>query len=256
MNKIKKLLISCCLVLPLVSCGTTLRLEAWQAPEHNVAPGSIIAFYEKGEYVHPKYEDGSDLWNIIANDMKEIITVSDIHYIHDGYFPRVDYAVDLRWYYKGNGGSPWVSCQIYEGPSQFRTYLKDMSVRKIYDYDTDMIDRNTKKVGYALCPARRDLKFSVSVPSSAPQLQAALDAAKNGNWASAASKAQAYVNSNSHDPEGHHMLGICYMYNRMYAAAVEQFSAANRISPASRYKKALKYAESALKAQNVYKRVI
>ncbi|MBR5887169.1 MAG: hypothetical protein IKZ07_03075 [Akkermansia sp.] len=89
-----------------------------------------------------------------------------------------------------------------------------------------------------------------------PQLKAAMDAAKIGNWASAESNARAYVNSNSHAPEGLYMQGICCMYKKMYAVACDKFNEANRISPSSRYKEARKYAESALKAQNIYKRVL
>lgn len=168
----------------------------------------------------------------------------------------MDYAVDLRFYYKASLGDLRVSCQVYEGPSPFRERVQDLTVRKVMDNDTANVSGNTKKVLYALCPATKTLDFSVSVPSSAPQLKAALEAAKNGNWASAESNARAYVSANSQNPEGHYMLGICYMYNKMYAAAVEKFSEANRISSCSRYKKARKYAESALKVQNIYKLVI
>ncbi len=52
------------------------------------------------------------------------------------------------------------------------------------------------------------------------------------------------------------MQGICCMYKKMYAVACDKFNEANRISPSSRYKEARKYAESALKAQNIYKRVL
>ncbi len=74
MSRIKKLLVASVFVLPLMSCGTTLSMKAWQAPSLNPAPGSIIAFYEKGKYVNLDGGVATVAFIQVSEDFEEIIS--------------------------------------------------------------------------------------------------------------------------------------------------------------------------------------
>lgn len=245
MLHIKKLLLGCLMALTLVSCGTTLSVKAWQSPSLNAPRGSVIAFYENGRFV--KDNIGTDLWKESASCILELITLNNVHYIHDGYFPKVDYAIDMRFYASGNG-STRVRCCLYEGPAQFRTEVKDMAVHKVLDNDTGNLSSNCKKVAYALCPVNKTLDFSVH----SAELASAVSAAKSGNWSSCESLVRAHISSHPNDAEGYYLLGVCCMYRKMYDDAYAYFNRASGINAQSRYKTAAKQAASAAKAQKVY----
>lgn len=113
MRQMKKCLSAFILSFSLASCGSTLSVKAWQAP------GSIIAFYEKGKYINLYGGVPTLVFNMVTEDFEDVISGEGVHRVHEKGIPKLDYAVDLSFYYKASGGDLRVSCQVYEGPSPF-----------------------------------------------------------------------------------------------------------------------------------------
>lgn len=119
MSQMKKWLSAFILSFSLASCGSTLSVKAWQAPGLNPAPGSIIAFYEKGKYINLYGGVPTLVFNMVTEDFEDVISGDGVHRVHEKGIPKLDYAVDLSFYYKASGGDLRVSCQVYEGSSPF-----------------------------------------------------------------------------------------------------------------------------------------